>query len=88
MASNMKFALGDKLEDRITGFVGVVVGRADYITGCNTYLLVPKTDDPCKRPDGEWFDEQRLELLQSKSVVISEEDNVRAPGADIPAPKK
>ena len=72
-------ALGHRAKDRITGFVGVVVGIVDYISGCNQALLVPPVDPDGKLRTGEWFDVQRLELLQDEKIVL---DNGDTPGAD------
>jgi len=32
--------LGKKAKDKITGFVGIIIGRAQYLTGCDQYALV------------------------------------------------
>jgi hypothetical protein len=73
-----------KVSDKITGFTGIVTGHADYITGCDQYLIQP----PCK--DGEWkdckwFDENRLIIIEECSpVLVDSNEN----GADAPAPVK
>lgn len=39
----MKFELGELLEDKVTGFKGTVMVRAEYFTGCVCYgLFCPK----------------------------------------------
>jgi len=70
--------------DELTGFKGVVTGHADYVTGCDQYLVQPPSKDgEWKEP--KWFDEKRLGILEaSQQVVIDEDKN----GADIPAPIK
>ena len=55
--SKFIFELGVKAKDKITGFEGIITGRADHITGCNTYGLKPKIDKDGKVQDCEWFDE-------------------------------
>ncbi|RDJ05272.1 hypothetical protein [Rhizobium grahamii] len=57
--------LGAFASDRITTFSGVVTGRATYITGCDQYLISPKSGDK----DPKWIDEQRL--------VVDESDRTR-----------
>ena len=37
----MKTELGQKVKDSITGFAGIVTGRAEYITGCHQILVQP-----------------------------------------------
>lgn len=56
-----KIALGAKVKDKITGYKGVVTGRAEYLTGCIQYLVTQtKTNKEGAIPDGEWLDEVRL----------------------------
>ncbi len=48
--------LGDKVKDAITGFEGIVVGKAEYLNGCISYQVQSRKDiSKC-----EWIDEQRL----------------------------
>jgi hypothetical protein len=64
--------LGQKAEDKITGFYGVITGRAQYLTGCDQYCLQPPI-----RPDineiikPEWFDEGRIRIL-AKGITAAE----------------
>lgn len=54
--------LGKKGRDKITGFEGVITGRAQYLTGCDQYVMVP----PIKNGEiqkSEWFDEGRIEVV-------------------------
>lgn len=53
--------LGRKAKDKITGFEGIVVGCATYITGCDQYCLVPPARDGKVEPS-QWFDEGRIEV--------------------------
>jgi hypothetical protein len=76
--------LGRKVKDRITGFNGVVTGYVKYLTGCNQCLVIPPMGKENKKPDGEWFDEQRLEVLKGLALVL---DNSKANGFDKAAPK-
>lgn len=73
-----------KVIDKLSGFKGVVTGHADYITGCDQYLVQPFCKDgEFKEP--RWFDESRLELTgEEKPVLIDSNLN----GADKPAPAK
>lgn len=81
-----KLEFGDTAKDRITGFKGVVIGWTTYISGCSQVLLQPPVGKDGKRPEGEWFDEQRLERVAgTKRIVLA---NERTPGFDRPAPKR
>lgn len=74
--------LGATAKEIITGFEGVVTGRASYITGCDQYLVSPR--DGGKDP--KWFDEQRLEVHEHTPLLVI--DNSSGNGADIAAPVK
>jgi hypothetical protein len=78
--------LGVKAKDKITGFEGVVSGHADYLTGCDQYLVTPTVDEKGGARDGRWFDEQRLEVDAGIPVVVL--DNSKGNGADLEAPIK
>lgn len=77
--------LGVKAKDKITGFEGVVTGHADYLTGCDQYLVQPPVGEKGDARDGRWFDEQRLEVLDAPAMVL---DNSKGNGADMEAPIK
>lgn len=78
--------LGRTATDKITGFTGTITGHAEYLTGCDQYLVQPECDDPHKYPDSNWFDEGRLEIgdvqIEQKEVLGAEN------GCDYTAPKK
>lgn len=80
----MKHELGSKAKDVITGFEGVVVARAEYLTGYNQALVQPTHLDNGKKVDCEWFDEQRLQRVDESLVTL---DNGRTPGFDKSPPK-
>jgi hypothetical protein len=92
ITKKFKFANGDLASDKVTGFTGTISGTAFYITGCNQYLLLPECKKPHKKAIGQWFDEERLNLV--KPEVIKEEEVTPAKtrgrgrrlGADMPAP--
>lgn len=69
--SKFIFPLGIKAEDKITGFKGIITGRADHITGCNTYGLKPKVDKEGKVQEIEWFDEGMIDQI-GKGVTKKE----------------
>lgn len=66
-------------QDKITGFAGVITGHIEYISGCNQLLLVPPVDKEGKKREGEWFDEQRIEVIGNSRIKL---DNSRTPGPD------
>ncbi len=76
--------LGVMARDKITGFEGVMVAIAHYISGCSQVLLAPKVDDKGGYRDSQWFDEQRCTAVGPEVIKL---DNGNTPGADKPAPK-
>lgn len=78
-------ALGHTFKDKITGFTGVATGHVFYTTGCNQILLAPKCGDDGSFKESQWFDVQRLELLDQERIRL---DNSRNPGACEAAPKR
>ena len=80
----MSIKLGHTYTDRITGFTGIAIGHCEYLTGCNQTLLSPRGSDPGKRPESEWFDDQRLEVTDATPFAL---DNGTTPGCDKPAPR-
>jgi len=83
-----KVELGDMVCDNITGFMGVVVGKAEYLTGCDQFVIQPKCyEDDGKYPEANWFDVGRLKVL-CKGEVSKVEVQGDKPGADYTAPIK
>lgn len=77
----MSIKLGTTVRDVITGFEGVVTGRAEYLTGCAQVQVVPRVlDKDGKRRDSEWFDEQRVSPLPGVDLLTL--DNTKTPGLD------
>lgn len=75
--------LGQAARDVITGFEGVVLGKAQYLTGCNQVLLMPRTlGEGGKRREGEWFDEQRVVAVGEEIMVLPGGADVSHPGCD------
>lgn len=71
--------LGQKARDKVTGFAGIITGRAQYLYGCDQYILVPpvKTDDG-KIESGQWFDEGRIEV--TGAGILAKDVQVEKPG--------
>lgn len=82
---SFRISLGSKVKDCVTGFSGVVTGRAEYLTGCRQYSVMGRAKDG-KSGDGMWFDEDRLEIV-GKPVVLPRKANNGGP-ADCEAPLK
>lgn len=62
--------LGDKVKDRITGFVGIATARCVYLNGCVQIQITP----PAKNNETQkvtWIDEDQIEVLQTNKVKES-----------------
>lgn len=53
--------LGELYKDRVTGFEGVAISKTEYLNGCVSILLQPKSLNKEGKPtESEYFDIQRL----------------------------
>lgn len=57
--------LRDEAKDNITGFKGVVIGKAKYMNGCVRYLIQPKKLKDEQMVEAEWIDEQQIEITKT-----------------------
>lgn len=64
------FDIGDEVKDVISGFQGYVIGRFEFMTGCNHYGVEQKAQKDGKLPY-ESIDEQRLELVKAAAVSLA-----------------
>lgn len=77
--------LGKKVKDCVTGFEGIVTGKAEYLTGCEQYLVVPQTRNrDGELNDSKWFDVDRLQIIGEGITLPQKTSN----GPDMPAPMK
>ena len=62
--------LGDKVKDKVSGVIGIVVSRSDYLHGCIRVSIHPVGK---QGKDGKWltFDEPQLKIVE-KSVYKSD----------------
>jgi len=90
-----RFELGEVLKDKVTGFSGVVMVRAEYFTGCIHYGLCPQTLKEGKSIDWEWIDESLLvKVEKAKKIAFAEKEKVveeekkKTRGGSFPTPKR
>ncbi len=78
-------ALGNKVKDKLTGFIGVVVSRIEYLNGCIQYGVKPPMGKKDKKmPEVEYIDEKYL-VFVSKGISITPR---RTGGVMVDAPKE
>ena len=75
---------GMTARDSLTGFEGTVTGVVQYFTGCNQVLLSPNRAEDNKRPVSEWFDVERIIVVDS--AVVSLPNGPTPGGRDEPLP--
>lgn len=81
MNEAFKFELGQTVKDIVTGFKGVIIGRTQYLTTCNTYGISPRDlTKEGKRPEWEWFDEPRLKLEKDETLSLVEPEKKKTGG--------
>ena len=78
--------LGQKGKDKITGFKGIIIGRSQYIYGCDQYALSPEVSKDGKIGDTCWFDEGRIEII-AKGILPSMVRVEKPGGPNRDAPK-
>jgi hypothetical protein len=77
--------IGQEGKDRITGFKGIITGRAVFLNGCARIALQPPVDKEGKSRKIEWFDEANIESKRKKVVAVKEEKKrTGGPGIGMP----
>lgn len=75
----MKIKLGDNVKDRITGFKGIALARAEYLAGCVRILIQPEgLDEKGEARESDWIDEGLV-------VLVKENGEKKAPATGGPA---
>jgi hypothetical protein len=84
-----KFKLGIEVKDIVTGFKGITMARAEYLTGCDQYLVLPQPKGNKTYPESQWIDDGRLKATK-KGMIIKPDDiaDPENPGCDLPLPSK
>lgn len=77
--------LGQEAKDKITGLQGILIGRCQYLTGCDQYGIVPPAKDG-KVSEAAWFDEGRIEII-GKGITAKEVKSKDNGGPNIDSPK-
>lgn len=81
-----RFDLGQEAEDILTGFKGIIMGRTEYLTGCDRYGLMPrKVLSDGRLPIWEWFDESLLKLTGKSLKLNAGKESVSKPGGPQPS---
>lgn len=65
--------LGMRVEDRVTGFKGVVASVTFDLYGCIQAIVNPGVDAAGKPGDSQWFDVSRLQVTSTAPVMARPE---------------
>jgi len=63
--------IGDRVRDKLTGFVGIAYGRWECMTGCVIFDVYPPMKEDGTVPDSKWVDEARCEVLEEQAVTVT-----------------
>ncbi len=80
-----RIELGDRVRDKISGFTGIATSRHEYMNGCVRYTIDSEELKDGKPVDGQWFDEQQIEIVEAKEIEAAK-DAVASIGGPQPAP--
>ena len=61
--------LGDKVKDKVTGFVGVATCRTEFLNGCVQFGIAPKVGKDNKMPEPVDIDEDSLIIVKRKMSI-------------------
>jgi hypothetical protein len=73
-SQSMRIELGMTVRDVITGLTGVAVCRSTYLTGCDRISIQPLEIKDGKPSDWVAFDENQLEIVKGKKVIVLPSD--------------
>lgn len=68
-----KIKLGDVVEDKVTGFKGIVTVVSEYLNGCCRMGVQPRVDKDGKVPDSIYVDEPQLRHVEEKPELVGEQ---------------
>ena len=80
MSRGYAFELGQFVKDKVTGFTGIVIGRSNHISGCDTFGVQPATLKDGAPQDCKWFDEPRLQATGKSMDIV--DTRAKRTGAD------
>lgn len=81
-----KHELGQRAQDFITGFEGILTARCEFLTGCNRYCIQPTELKDGKPIESIYFDEDQIIIIGEGIKPASVQGEKR--GACSPDPAK
>lgn len=78
-----KIKLGSKVRDKHTGFEGTAIGRTVWLHAGAVITIEPYGFDKDGKPrDQKAFEEERIELVEQKSPIVSKHSSATAGGPE------
>jgi len=78
--------LGDRVQDKITGLKGIVVGITNWLYGCRRVVVQPEEAKDGKPAETFHVDEPQVEIVKKGAVagraVLVEEERPHGPRED------
>jgi len=71
--SNEVVELGDRVKDKVTGFVGVATAEVRYLNKCVQYCVEARVGKDNKKPETAYIDIDQLVVLKKNAVEIETE---------------
>lgn len=60
----MKYELGEKVRDKVSGFEGIIMSRTEYLHGVPLYGVQPRVSGEGVMRQAEYFSEPAIETLK------------------------
>lgn len=81
-----KYELGTPVKDKITGYKGIIVGRSQFLTGCNRYAVQSKKLKDDKPAEFVYFDENQIDAVGTPISLgeKKEKEEKKEPGGPQP----
>ena len=62
--------LGQRVKDKVSGFIGIAVAKCEYLNGCIQFHITPPVDEKGNERKDQWIDAAQLEIIDNG--VLSE----------------
>jgi len=70
----IRFKLGDKVRDKISGLEGIITSKIEFLNGCIQYGIQPPVSENGDMREVEYIDEGQLEKIKGKTATTKQND--------------
>lgn len=84
----VQIVMGQKVRDELTGYTGIVTGRAEYLTGCERVLVQPTFCKDGDLVEGAWIDIDRVVPVRGAKLFVLSRRTSNGPGLVPPAGRR